>query len=197
MAAVSQQNGGLHLCSGGGSNNSGEDFSSTEGSPAPAAVELRSSSSSPSSATAPPVMGLLEQRHRRSSNAPASTTTTGTASLVGASCGQHGPYTFYKAAKVAVHHRSSTRILALGDFFLVKLWTDQEIIAIGELQLLWTDCYQSPDSPLASLKLYFLPENTPDGRHEEHGEVGTFFVLIFLDVVVRKPFWKKKSFGGI
>lgn len=168
MAAVSQQNGGLHLCGGGGSNNS-EDFSSTEGSPAPAAVELRSSSSSPSSA--------IEQRPRRSSNAPSTTNLTAAAtSLLGASCGQHGPYTFYKAAKVAVNHRS-TRILALGDFFLVKLWTDQEIIAIGELQLLWTDCYQSPDSPLASLKLYFLPENTPDGRHEEHGEVKYFFLI--------------------
>jgi len=172
MAAVSQQNGGLHLCGGG---NNSEDFSSTEGSPAPAAVELRSSSSSPSSATT--AMGL-QQRHRRSSNAPSTTTTHSTVSLVGASCGQHGPYTFYKAAKVVNQQKLSSRILALGDFFLVKLWTDQEIIAIGELQLLWTDCYQSPDSPLASLKLYFLPENTPDGRHEEHGEVNFKFDVI-------------------
>jgi len=103
---------------------------------------------------------------------------------VGASCGQHGTYTFYKAVKLSTQsfHR---RVLALGDFFFVKMWTDQEIVSIGELQLLWEDEKfpvhnnghnhhhqpSSSSSPLASLKLYFLPENTPDGRHEEHGEV--------------------------
>lgn len=101
---------------------------------------------------------------------------------VGASCGQHGTYTFYKAVKLSTQsfHR---RVLALGDFFFVKMWTDQEIVSIGELQLLWEDekfpvhnnghnhHQPSSSSPLASLKLYFLPENTPDGRHEEHGEV--------------------------
>lgn len=102
---------------------------------------------------------------------------------VGAPCGQHGTSTFYKAVKCA------SRVLALGDFFFVKMWTDQEIVSIGELQLLWEDdkfgasatsnnghfhhqpSSSSSSSPLASLKLYFLPENTPDGRHEEHGEV--------------------------
>jgi hypothetical protein len=102
---------------------------------------------------------------------------------VGASCGQHGTYTLYKAVKLSSQscHR---RVLALGDFFFVKMWTDQEIVSIGELQLLWEDekfpvhnnghnhhHQPSSSSPLASLKLYFLPENTPDGRHEEHGEV--------------------------
>lgn len=97
---------------------------------------------------------------------------------VGAPCGQHGTYTFYKAVKFSTTiHR---RVLALGDFFFVKMWTDQEIVSIGELQLLWEDDkfavhnnghHQPSSSPLASLKLYFLPENTPDGRHEEHGEV--------------------------
>ncbi|XP_057367504.1 LOW QUALITY PROTEIN: uncharacterized protein LOC130688544 [Daphnia carinata] len=98
---------------------------------------------------------------------------------VGASCGHHGTYTFYKAVKLSTPmHR---RVLALGDFFFVKMWTDQEIVSIGELQLLWEDDkfpvhnnghhhHNQPSSPLASLKLYFLPENTPDGRHEEHGE---------------------------
>uniref|UniRef100_A0A0P5FTU0 AT-rich interactive domain-containing protein 5B n=1 Tax=Daphnia magna TaxID=35525 RepID=A0A0P5FTU0_9CRUS len=99
---------------------------------------------------------------------------------VGASCGHHGTYTFYKAVKLSTSmHR---RVLALGDFFFVKMWTDQEIVSIGELQLLWEDDKfpvhnnghhhhnQPSSSPLASLKLYFLPENTPDGRHEEHGE---------------------------
>ena len=94
---------------------------------------------------------------------------------VGAPCGQHGTYTFYKAVKISTHRR----ILALGDFFFVKMWTDQEIVSIGELQLLWEDQTSSSSSPLASLKLYFLPENTPDGRHEEHGEVHTQFQVFF------------------
>lgn len=108
--------------------------------------------------------------------------------LVGAPCGQHGPYTFYKAVKLfstTTIQQQQRRVLALGDFFFVKMWTDQEIVSIGELQLLWEDDKfglhnnghhhhqpsSSSSSPLASLKLYFLPENTPDGRHEEHGEV--------------------------
>lgn len=163
MAAVGKQaNGSLLLSSssGGGSSDfsSGSDNSPTAGevtsSSAAVAAAVRSSSSSPSCNGATRGGGGGGGR---------------SVEWVGTSCGQHGPYTFYKAAKVNSHQRK--RILALGDFFLVKLWADQEIVAIGEIQLLWTDCYQSPDSPLASLKLYFLPENTPDGRHEEHGEV--------------------------
>lgn len=115
---------------------------------------------------------------------------------VGSPCGHHGTYTFYKAIKATGGDRR--RVLALGDFFFVKLWPDQDIISIGELQLLWEDDKangnagsgnsssssssasstsstnsgaNSASTPLASLKLYFLPENTPDGRLEEHGEV--------------------------
>lgn len=103
----------------------------------------------------------------------------GGAEFVGASCGHHGPYTFFKAVRVPydpvgdpvgeVKPVRRCRVLALGDFFLVKLWSHQEIISIGELQLLWED--KLSGQPLASVKLYFLPENTPDGRHEEHGQV--------------------------
>ena len=103
----------------------------------------------------------------------------GGAEFVGPSCGHHGPYTFFKAVRVPydpagdpggdVKPIRRCRLLALGDFFLVKLWSHQEIISIGELQLLWEDKLSA--QPLASVKLYFLPENTPDGRHEEHGQV--------------------------
>ncbi|GBP64178.1 AT-rich interactive domain-containing protein 5B [Eumeta japonica] len=41
-------------------------------------------------------------------------------------------------------------------------------ITWGELQLLWTD--RVSDQTLVSLRLYFLPENTPEGRNL-HGEV--------------------------
>ncbi|XP_063222374.1 AT-rich interactive domain-containing protein 5B-like [Bacillus rossius redtenbacheri] len=86
--------------------------------------------------------------------------------LIGAPCGHHGQYTFYKAFKY--HKNGKLKILALSDFFFVKLWSDSDLISIGELQLLWID--KNSDQVLASLRLYFLPENTPEGRNDDHGE---------------------------
>lgn len=84
--------------------------------------------------------------------------------LLGGACFSHGPYTFYKAVRIG-----NGRVLRLGSFFLTKLWSDADLISIGELQLLWMDS-RGPNQPLASLRLYFLPENTPDGRRDTHGE---------------------------
>ncbi|XP_075989412.1 uncharacterized protein LOC142985250 [Anticarsia gemmatalis] len=84
--------------------------------------------------------------------------------LVGAPCGQHGQYTFYKALRLT---GATDRIIAIGDFFFVRIWQDSELVSIGELQLLWTD--RVSDQTLVSLRLYFLPENTPEGRNL-HGE---------------------------
>ncbi|XP_012535541.1 uncharacterized protein LOC105836206 isoform X2 [Monomorium pharaonis] len=84
--------------------------------------------------------------------------------LLGSACFSHGPYTFYKAVRI-----SNGRVLRLGSFFLTKLWSDADLVSIGELQLLWMDS-RGPNQPLASLRLYFLPENTPDGRRDTHGE---------------------------
>ncbi|XP_043268787.1 AT-rich interactive domain-containing protein 5B-like isoform X2 [Venturia canescens] len=84
--------------------------------------------------------------------------------LLGGACFSHGPYTFYKAVRIG-----NGRVLRLGSFFLTKLWTDADLVSIGELQLLWLDSRGS-NQPLASLRLYFLPENTPDGRRSTHGE---------------------------
>jgi hypothetical protein len=68
---------------------------------------------------------------------------------------------------------SNNRVLRLGSFFLTKLWNDADLVSIGELQLLWIDS-RGPNTPLASLRLYFLPENTPDGRRDTHGEVSPY-----------------------
>ncbi|XP_043460980.1 uncharacterized protein PB18E9.04c-like [Leptopilina heterotoma] len=84
--------------------------------------------------------------------------------LLGGACFSHGPYTFYKAVRI-----ENGRVLRLGSFFLTKLWSDADLVSIGELQLLWLDS-RGPNTPLASLRLYFLPENTPDGRRDTHGE---------------------------
>ncbi|KAG7190177.1 hypothetical protein KM043_006303 [Ampulex compressa] len=86
--------------------------------------------------------------------------------LLGGACFSHGPYTFYKAVRIG-----NGRVLRLGSFFLTKLWSDADLVSIGELQLLWMDS-RGPNQPLASLRLYFLPENTPDGRRDTHGEDG-------------------------
>ncbi|KAK8389069.1 hypothetical protein O3P69_020802 [Scylla paramamosain] len=86
--------------------------------------------------------------------------------FVGAPCGHHGNYTFYKAFKYNLH--GIQKILSLGEFFFIKIWEDEEIISIGEAQLLWED--RTSGQILVSLRIYFLPENTPEGRCEEHGE---------------------------
>lgn len=87
---------------------------------------------------------------------------------VGSSCGLHGPYIFYKAFKF--HRGGKPRILALGDFFFVRCRAE-EPVCIAELQLLWEE--RTSRQLLSSSKLYFLPEDTPQGRAAaQHGEVG-------------------------
>ena len=89
--------------------------------------------------------------------------------FVGAPCGQHGPYTFYKAFKFSKEEKC--RILSLGEFFFVKISEDAPV-CVGELQLLWED--KNNDCLfMSSVRLYFLPEHTPEGRQEYHGEVNT------------------------
>ncbi|MFT7805785.1 AT-rich interactive domain-containing protein 5B-like [Arapaima gigas] len=84
---------------------------------------------------------------------------------VGSPCGLHGSYIFYKAFKF--HLDSKPRILSLGDFFLVRC-KPEDPICIAELQLLWED--KASKQLLSSSKLYFLPEDTPQGRTVSHGE---------------------------
>merc|ERR1711956_48272 len=96
--------------------------------------------------------------------------------FVGPSCGHHASYTFYKAIKYLKN--GHTKILSLGDFFFVKIWPNSDLVAIGELQLLWDD--KNTNQTLSSLRLYFLPEYTPDGRMHYHGEVSNIFYYLFL-----------------
>jgi len=96
--------------------------------------------------------------------------------FVGPSCGHHASYTFYKAIKYVKN--GHTKILSLGEFFFVKIWPNSDLVAIGELQLLWDD--KNTNQTLSSLRLYFLPEYTPDGRMHYHGEVSTILYYLFL-----------------
>lgn len=102
--------------------------------------------------------------------------------LLGGACFSHGPYTFYKAVRIG-----NGRVLRLGSFFLTKLWSDADLVSIGELQLLWMDS-RGPNQPLASLRLYFLPENTPDGRRDTHGEVSGFLLSYSLPLPLSSYF---------
>ncbi|KOB67416.1 putative AT-rich interactive domain-containing protein 5B, partial [Operophtera brumata] len=76
----------------------------------------------------------------------------------------HRQHTIYKALRLT---GAKERIIAIGGFFFVRVWQDSELVSIGELQLLWKD--RISEQTLISLRLYFLPENTPDGRNL-HGE---------------------------
>jgi len=98
---------------------------------------------------------------------------------VGSPCGLHGPYIFYKAFRF--HLEGKARILSLGDFFLVRCKAGDPI-CIAELQLLWEE--RTTKQLLSSSKLYFLPEDTPQGRNVTHGEViyGTFIELLLLSM---------------
>ncbi|XP_060097079.1 AT-rich interactive domain-containing protein 5B isoform X1 [Heteronotia binoei] len=84
---------------------------------------------------------------------------------VGSPCGLHGPYIFYKAFQF--HLEGKPRILSLGDFFFVRC-KPEDPMCIAELQLLWEE--RTSRQLLSSSKLYFLPEDTPQGRSSDHGE---------------------------
>ena len=94
----------------------------------------------------------------------------------GAPCGEHGSYTFYKAMKFFKNGR--WRIISLGEFFFLK-FSETDPLCIGELQALWED--RSNDGlMLSSSRFYFLPESTPDGRKQYHGEVGNNIFFKFM-----------------
>ncbi|KAK5908739.1 hypothetical protein CgunFtcFv8_016772 [Champsocephalus gunnari] len=111
---------------------------------------------------------------------------------VGSSCGLHGPYIFYKAFKFHQDHKP--RILSLGDFFFVRC-KPEDPICIAELQLLWEE--RTSKQLLSSSKLYFLPEDTPQGRTATHGEHEVIAVsekvIVRLEDLVK---WTVPDFSG-
>ncbi|XP_068424828.1 AT-rich interactive domain-containing protein 5B [Clinocottus analis] len=111
---------------------------------------------------------------------------------VGSSCGLHGPYIFYKAFKF--HRDGKPRILSLGDFFFVRC-KPEDPICIAELQLLWEE--RTSKQLLSSSKLYFLPEDTPQGRTAIHGEHEVIAVsekvIVRLEDLVK---WTVPDFSG-
>lgn len=113
--------------------------------------------------------------------------------FVGSPCGKHGPYVFYKAFKYFKEDR--TKILTIGEFFFLRLLRGGPI-CIGEIQLLWQDVQNRQN--LSSLRLYFLPKDTPIGKLPSHGQDEVFslsekLVLRLQDLVkliVHNVTWK-------
>ena len=78
--------------------------------------------------------------------------------FVGAPCGFHGSYTFYKALKFFFNEKIS--VLKIGEFFFFKI-SEKFPVGIGEIQLLWNE--KNTNQLLASVRLYFKPRDTPGG----------------------------------
>lgn len=86
--------------------------------------------------------------------------------FVGAACGRHAQNTFYKAFKYFINGKCN--ILTLGEFFFMKI-SKLSPVCVGELQMIYS--IKEDDSVMTSVRAYFLPEHTPEGRQENHGEV--------------------------
>ncbi|RWS11553.1 AT-rich interactive domain-containing protein 5B-like protein, partial [Dinothrombium tinctorium] len=75
-------------------------------------------------------------------------------------------YLFYKQFKFG-ECKQNVKHLSLGQFFFAQISPNDDP-CIGELQLLYED--KLNHECLASIRLYFLPEQSPDGRQPRHGE---------------------------
>ncbi|KAL8570399.1 hypothetical protein ACOMHN_035817 [Nucella lapillus] len=98
--------------------------------------------------------------------------------FVGAPCGSHGPYTFFKAVKFKKD--GNLNILKLGEFFYFKILDDFPI-CIGEIQLLWEE--KGTNQLLTSVRLYFQPQDTP-GEIQDGSEFGEDEVLAMSEKLI-------------
>lgn len=88
-------------------------------------------------------------------------------SFVGDPRGRSGSCTFYGGFEYK-HRNGPAATLTVGQFVYVRISPNDDP-CIAELQLLWRDHQHS--AQLASVQLYFLPEQTPDGRLPHQGQV--------------------------
>lgn len=86
--------------------------------------------------------------------------------FVGDPRGHSGPYTFHNGFRFFKHGKC--KVITLGQFFFVRI-SARDDPCIGELLMLWDDRHNN--QRLSSVRLYFLPEQTPEGRLSFHGEV--------------------------
>ncbi|XP_061595142.1 AT-rich interactive domain-containing protein 5B [Cololabis saira] len=86
---------------------------------------------------------------------------------LGAPSCQRGSYAFYKSVSSKAEPDGPLQVWKLGEFYFIRCGP-QDPVCIAEVTLLWED--QARRHLLASVRLYFLPEDTPKGRTREHGE---------------------------
>ncbi|KAF4077626.1 hypothetical protein AMELA_G00210130 [Ameiurus melas] len=86
---------------------------------------------------------------------------------LGPPCCLRGSFAFYKSVSCKPEDGGPVKVWRLGEFYYVR-FGPQEPVCIAEITLLWED--QRQRHPLASSRLYYLPEDTPKGRTKEHGE---------------------------
>ncbi|XP_026794156.3 AT-rich interactive domain-containing protein 5B [Pangasianodon hypophthalmus] len=86
---------------------------------------------------------------------------------LGPPCCLRGSFAFYKSVSCKPEAGGPVKVWRLGEFYYMRCGP-QEPVCIAEITLLWED--QRQRHPLASSRLYYLPEDTPKGRTKEHGE---------------------------
>ncbi|MBN3290586.1 ARI5B protein, partial [Polypterus senegalus] len=86
---------------------------------------------------------------------------------LGAPCCLRGSFAFYKGFSCPRDALKEPETWKVREFYFVRC-SPKEPVCIAEIALLWED--QEQQYPLASCRLYFLPEDTPKGRSREHGE---------------------------
>uniref|UniRef100_A0A8C6TAM2 Uncharacterized protein n=1 Tax=Neogobius melanostomus TaxID=47308 RepID=A0A8C6TAM2_9GOBI len=86
-----------------------------------------------------------------------------TTDWLGAPSCQRGSFSFYKSVGSRTRPDGPLRTFRLGEFYFIRCGPRSPCVT-----LLWED--QTQRHPLASARLYFLPEDTPKGRTADHGE---------------------------
>lgn len=104
--------------------------------------------------------------------------------VLGNQLSQHGStISFFKGLRISFPHKKDENnpiqesdgvssggralVIAMGDCIPVRPF-NSFIECLAEVRMIWKD--KTEDCILLSLRLFFLPENTPKGR-DDHGEV--------------------------
>lgn len=82
--------------------------------------------------------------------------------------GRNGHRVFYGGFRYVNKDVLEERLFEVGEFAFVRI-TPNEDPCIAEMQLCWRD--EVAEVNLASIRLYFLPEQTDNGRQSSHGQV--------------------------
>lgn len=94
---------------------------------------------------------------------------------LGRPTGEHGSYSFFRSFRYL--SKGVWRHVQLGKFFFARVNKDSPV-CVGELQLVWTG--KQSHQALVSVRLYYLPEQTPEGRLTHHGQASLCISCVVL-----------------